>query len=133
MGRSLNTIYKSRLRSINLNLHMRRKSQQPWGSMMLTEPNLKRASEQTLICPICERAVENHTELESMTCIHVGNITPIQHDAQDTITQLEACDKCLEQENALRQLWSLIQDRAHPTNFTWRCTSCNQERQLSIS
>ena len=101
---------------------------------MLTESKIHRVSNQTkLVCPVCERAVENHTELESITCVNIRRITPIQHDAQDLIIQLEACDKCLEQETALTQLWSLIQDRAHPTNFTWRCTNCNQERQLSIS
>ncbi|HYW02294.1 MAG TPA: hypothetical protein VE862_12555 [Candidatus Acidoferrum sp.] len=99
---------------------------------MLTESNPHRASNQTLICPICERGVENHTELESITCVNIGR-TRTQNDAQDPITQLEACDKCLEQETALKQLWSLIQDRAHPTNCTWRCTSCNQERQLTIT
>ena len=99
---------------------------------MLTEPNRQRASAQTLVCPVCERAVENHTELESITCVNIGRITPIQH-AQGSTTESKVCDKCLEQETALSQLWSLIQDRAHPTNFTWRCTSCNQERQLSIN
>src|SRR5208337_1917252 len=99
---------------------------------MLTEQNIQRASNQTkLVCPICERAVENHTERESITCVNIERIAPVH--TQESITQLEACDKCLEQETALRQLWLLIEDRAHPTNFTWRCTNCNQERELSIN
>ena len=96
---------------------------------MLTQPKPERASTQTLVCPICERAVENHTELESTTCVNIAKITAIQVST----TEPKLCDKCLEQETALRQLWSLIQDRAHPTNFTWRCTNCNQERQLNIN
>lgn len=100
---------------------------------MLTEPNIQPASNQKLICPICQRDVKNHTELESVTCVNVGKITTTQNNIRVLITESKGCDRCLEQERALKQLWSLIQDRAHPTNFTWRCTNCNQERQLSIN
>ena|SRR5208282_1683132 len=95
--------------------------------------NLQRMSNQELICPVCGRGVNYHTELESLTCVHVARISPIQSDTQTSNMKSERCDKCLEQENALTQLWSIIEDRAHPTNLTWRCTNCNQERKLTIN
>jgi len=94
--------------------------------------NLQRMLNQELTCPICGRGVNYHTEQESVTCVNIGRITPIQY-AQVPITESNGCDKCAEEENALTQLWSIIQDRAHPTNFTWRCTNCNKERQLRIN
>ena len=93
--------------------------------------NIQPVSNEVLICPVCERDVSNHTELESITCVHVGRSAPIQSETASTESKM--CEKCFEQEAAVRKLWSLIQDRAHPTVFSWRCTNCNQERQLSIS
>src|SRR5208282_1960484 len=95
--------------------------------------DLQRMSNQELICPVCGRGVNYHTELESVTCVNIGRITPTQHDTQNSITESKVCEKCVEQETALTQLWSIIEDRAHPTSITWRCTNCNRERQLTIN
>src|SRR5208282_5963407 len=92
--------------------------------------NLQRMSNQKLSCPVCGRGVNYHTELESVTCVNVAKDRPTQHSTQASIS---GCFRCLEQETAIRQLWSIIQNREHPTCLSWRCTSCNQERKLSIT
>jgi hypothetical protein len=93
--------------------------------------NIQRAPNEVLTCPVCGRDVNNHTELESITCVHVAKVIPTQ--IENFNTEPKMCEKCFEQETAFRKLWSLIQDRAHPTVLSWRCTNCNQERQLTVA
>ena len=44
----------------------------------------------------------------------------------------EACPRCRAQELALRRLWSQVQERAHPTNFSWHCQVCGKEVRMAI-
>ncbi|HUK49458.1 MAG TPA: hypothetical protein VLV18_00360 [Terriglobales bacterium] len=43
-----------------------------------------------------------------------------------------ACPACTDQEKALRKLWSQVQDRAHPTDFTWHCQVCGKETHIVV-
>ena len=42
------------------------------------------------------------------------------------------CVICREQEHAIRKLWSQVQDRAHPTNFTWHCHVCGKDIRIAV-
>jgi len=42
------------------------------------------------------------------------------------------CAACSKQELALRKLWVQVQERAHPTDFTWHCQLCGKENHIII-
>ena len=100
--------------------------------MPQTERSTISTASTQLTCPVCDRDVANHTEQESVTCVNVSKINPTK-PIRDTIAQSKGCSQCDEQEAAITQLWSRIHGRAHPTRFAWHCTSCNNERELTIN
>ena len=51
---------------------------------------------------------------------------------QTTQTSEVECPMCVEQEQAFRKLWSQVQDRAHPTDLSWRCETCGNENHISV-
>ena len=71
----------------------------------------------------CEMAEERRRDID---------VTVEESRLLEGMAMAEGCFECRKQGAALRDLWSQVENRAHPTHFAWHCSTCNQNRWLVV-